>query len=200
MGLYFSGLGLSRSTTRVLISKAKCIGAASHCLLICSCVAAQILSRVMRHPTCRPHSLFQLLLTARWHPQCGDWHHVSWMQGAAQSCCHSGGALTLSWDEAHEHGQSGGAGTWLTAGKVGSHHETWLIPSSSPCLDADLSHGESSDLLYCVLPHATLQNPAHCQDPLGRGIAWALKLDYYSPHSWKPSESFLCRGHLFFTS
>lgn len=103
--------------------------------------------------------------------------------------------------EGHEDEWGGSAGMWLTAGKVRPNHEPQLISFSSlPCLSTGLSHGESTDVLYCIAPCVTLQHPAHCQDPSWGGVPWALKLNYDSPHSCKAFESFLCLGHLVFTS
>lgn len=110
------------------------------------------------------------------------------MQDDAQSCCYTGCAPTDSWEVSELALLGCGC-----QGRVG--------PQLTP-FPPVFEHGPIPQWeCRCVLsPIPACNPPAHRQDPSWRGITQSLKPNYDSPCFWKPFESFLCHGHLVFTS
>lgn len=130
-------------------------------------------------------------VTAERNPQCDKESHLSC------NLCSTLGRVT----ELLSHERDGSAGTWPTAGAAITtlpHPLSWPAFEHRPILCEE--HGW---VPLCAHTHDPVE-PCPLLGP-ALGVGWvgipqAPKPSCDSLHSWKPFESFLCLGHLVFTS
>lgn len=122
------------------------------------------------------------------HLQRGDLDHISWCRMVPRAAAMLAVALLIPGRWVRWHCWE--CGCW---GRVGSQ----LTPFPPVFEHRPIPQWKCR----CVSPPIPACNPpARCQDPSWRRVTQSLKLNYDSPCFWKPFESFLCHGHLVFTS